>query len=102
MILKEGVNVHGISTELLLGLTVAATVYDQYGEELVVTSLNDSRHSRTSLHYSGNAADLRTNYFDRETQLKVVAEIKRRLGPDYDVVLEKDHIHLEYQPKRRD
>ncbi len=102
MKLKTGVCVHGISTELLMGLTIAATVYDNNGQELVVTSLNDSTHGKTSLHYSGNAADLRTHYFSKDVARKVRSEIDSRLGPDYDVILESNHIHLEYQPKRRD
>lgn len=24
--------------------------------------------------------------------------MKRRLGPDYDAILEKDHIHVEFDP----
>ena len=29
----------------------------------------------------------------------VTGDIETRLGPDYDVVLEHDHIHVEYDPK---
>ena len=96
----DSVKVTGIRPELVLGLVVAADVYRQYGNELVITSLNDGVHSKTSLHYAGAAADLRTFYFEPEIVPEVIEAIRKRLGKDYDVVLEKDHIHLEYQPKR--
>ena len=100
MILKEGVVTNGIRQELLLALIVANDVYSQHGKDLVVTSLNDGKHSLTSLHYSGCAADLRTHYFEDAEDVKdVAASIKNRLGIDYDVVVEKDHIHMEYQPR---
>ena len=104
MQIKEGVIVQGVRPELLIGLMVANDVYRDYGQDLVVTSLLDSKHSQTSLHYSGCAADMRTRYFkDREQVEEVAAEIRTRLGnsPDYDVVVESNHIHMEYQPKYR-
>lgn len=103
MQLKRGVNPFGIRPELLLALMVADQVWRNHGQELVVTSLNDSRHSRTSLHYAGAAADLRTHYFTDKIKALVAAELREALGqnPDYDVVLESDHIHIEFQPKLR-
>lgn len=97
----SSVKIQGIRTELLFGLIVADQVYKEYGKELVITSLNDGNHSVTSLHYSGCAADLRTNYFTPNECIKVEHEIKERLGIDYDVIFETNHIHLEYQPRKR-
>ena len=102
MKLKDStVKIQGITTELLFGLIIAGQVYKDNGQELVITSLNDGSHSETSLHYSGNGADLRTNYFTNEQTLSVAKTIKERLGIDYDVVIESNHIHLEYQPRKR-
>jgi hypothetical protein len=103
MKLKVGVNPLRIQPELLLALYVADTVWRDNAQELVVTSLNDSVHSKASLHYAGCAADLRTRYFTDEKKAEVAEQLRLSLGsnPDYDVVVEKDHIHLEYQPKRR-
>jgi hypothetical protein len=98
----DTVRIQGITTELKFGLDVASYVYEKHGKELVITSGSEfsTRHSETSLHYSGNAVDLRTSYF-RSGEVDIVkAEIKERLGRDFDVVIESTHIHLEYQPKR--
>lgn len=99
---KKGVDPRGIRSELVLALFVASGVYSRYGQELVVTSLNDSKHSYGSLHYSGAAADLRTHYFAEGVVEEVAKDLREALGDfdNFDVVVEKTHIHLEYQPKR--
>jgi len=97
----HSVNSNGIRPELVLALFIADQVYSDNGKNLVITSLNDSQHSKTSLHYSGAAADLRINYFNKSESMKVVRDLRTRLNDDYDVILEEDHIHLEFQPKRR-
>jgi len=103
MRLKDNtVKLHGIRPELLFALQVAAEVYKVYGQELVITSITDGKHSLTSLHYAGCAVDLRTHYFTDSIRKKVRDEIKERLGIDFDVVLESNHLHIEYQPRRRD
>ncbi len=102
MILKDStVKIHGIRPELVFALHVADQVYSSFDQELVITSLNDGVHSKTSLHYCGSAADLRIYYFPIPVQKQVVEILLGKLGADFDVVLENDHIHLEYQPKRR-
>lgn len=98
---KEGVNPFGIKTELLTALVIADGLWAKHGQALVVTSLNDSVHSKTSLHFSGCAADLRIWGL---TNIDTVASaLREALGnnPDFDVVVEATHIHLEYQPKYR-
>jgi len=91
------------SVQLLLALMVADQVYKEFGADgVVITSLNDARHSETSLHYAGNAADIRVwNLPDSVDPNDVVTSIKARLNLDYDVIFESDHIHIEYQPRRR-
>lgn len=102
MFLKDdSVNIQGIRPELLFAILVTNDIYKKFGQELVITSLNDSKHSKTSLHYAGCAFDARIFYFDDSEYSQVAAAIKTRLGIDYDVIIEKDHLHIEYQPKRR-
>lgn len=103
MKLKSGVIPTSIRPELLLALIVSDGVWAKHGQDLVVTSLNDSTHGNTSLHYAGAAGDLRTRYFPDGVAFQVAEDLREALGknPDYDVVLEDDHIHLEWQPKRR-
>ncbi len=99
MKLKSNVKLNDLQPQILIAAMVANDVYRQHGKELVITSVNDSKHSEHSLHYSGNAIDIRTRYFDYQEKLDVYKEISKRLVSDFDVVLEKDHIHIEYDPK---
>lgn len=94
--LKQGVRVAGIRPEIALAIQVADGVWERQGSELVVTSITDGKHSPTSLHYSGAAADFRIWNIDAQ---RAKEDLKDALGGDYDVVLEKDHIHCEFQPK---
>ena len=84
MRLLEGVKLVGIRPETVIGITAAKWAYEKAGAVLTVTSIVDGKHSRGSLHYVGYAFDCRI----------------RDLSPDQlDIVVEDDHIHVEYQPK---
>jgi len=99
--LKKGVRVTGLRPELLLAITIAASIYEENKYECVVTSLVDQRHGHGSLHFSGCAVDLRIRHLLDDDVKLIVKELSSALGVDYDVVLESDHIHLEYQPKTK-
>lgn len=96
---KRGVKLAGLRGEILFAILVAAGVYDKRGVDLVVTSANDSKHGRGSLHYALLAVDLRTRTLPVAERPKVRDEIAGALGAEYDVVLEDDHLHIEFQPK---
>jgi len=93
------VRIHGIRPELVLGLKIVEDVFHKAGEEVVLTSVIDGKHSRGSLHYTGSAADIRTRDIPPEIQIKLVDMCKENLGPDFDIIKEYHHIHLEFQPK---
>lgn len=72
--------------------------------DLVVTSGNDRTHSRGSKHYTDEALDFRTKNMLKTEKHLFVATLKKRLGRDYDVILESEgganeHLHVEYDPK---
>ena len=62
-----------------------------------ITSGKDSKHSENSLHYKGLAIDLRSR--DMKNPKLVVKMLKMALDYELDIVLESDHIHIEYDPK---
>ena len=97
--LKTGVRVLGIRPELLLAVIVAERAYAEAAADCVITACVDSKHSRGSLHYSGAAVDLRTNNLHPGEADKIIARLRACLGADFDVLLESDHIHIEFQPK---
>jgi len=91
--LKPGVCLTGIRPEILFAVVAAERAYNRAGQELVVTSCVDSKHSRGSLHYLGCAVDVRTRDVPSDAIQAIVAEIREALGPDFDVILESDHLH---------
>ena len=65
----------------------------------MVTSTTSGTHKSNSLHYKGLAIDLRTRDLTYKESLDFYLFLKRNLGKDYDVLLYKTHIHIEYDPK---
>lgn len=91
--------------------------YRLWGSEVIITSGSEpgTRHSRTSLHYAtpAQAADIRTwetnhvpNAEEQADELSVEARIfceDHNIPRNWiEIILESDHIHIEYQPKRQD
>ena len=64
---------------------------------MTITSGNDGKHMRNSLHYENKAIDIRTS--DMKNPELTAKLIQLTFVEELDVVMEKDHIHIEYQPK---
>ena len=90
MKLKPGVSLVKAKPELLAGIDKLDRLWQDHALELVITAGDDGKHMVGSKHYEGLAVDIRFPLRD---------EIRATLGPDWDVVWEKDHIHAEYDPK---
>lgn len=98
--LKSNIDVRGVQSELLVGLLVAEGVYAEYDVDLIITEITGGHHSKHSVHAFGFAADLRTWNLPAGTDLQEVTDkIQERLNDQYDVVLETDHIHIEFDPR---
>ena len=92
--IKNGVDLRGLTPQMAIAYTIATKCYGQY--DCVITSANDSKHGPNSLHYSGRALDLRTRHLNEQGLQAVFHKLKEALGEQFDVVLESDHIHLEW------
>ncbi len=106
MKLKKGVKLFGLKYRMRAALKVCEAVYKNAGrkEGVTITSTTDGTHSAGSLHPYGYAFDTRTYYFSVTRKEFVFKEIKERLADisyKYDVVLEKDHIHIEWDKDKR-
>ena len=98
---KDGsVNLEGLVPEVREKLAVmeaarASALKVLLAGEMVVTSARDGVHGVNSKHYTGEAVDLRIRDFtDMWKQY-----LQKALGKDWDVVIEQDHLHLEWDPK---
>lgn len=103
IVCRPGVRLNGghLRTKIAVMVNVAfETAPLLAGGQLVITSANDGKHMKGSRHYSDDAFDLRIrNILPGGSAKAWVARMQERLGDDYDVVLEEDHIHVEYDPK---
>lgn len=99
MRIKPGVKIKGIKPETTVGMMIVDSVYKSFNAELIVTAVTDGEHMKGSLHYEGLAFDCRTHMFSKKMQDKVYLAIKGALGSEWDVVMHKTHIHIEFDPK---
>jgi hypothetical protein len=69
-----------------------------------ITSADDGKHMGNSFHYSGDAVDLRTRDLTAGQVQGLALALRKNLNGSftnnrpYQVVIEIDHIHLEYDP----
>ena len=94
-----------VNTAFDAAIPVLKTAWLMLGLECVVTSGKDGVHSKNSAHYIGNALDLRIwEISNHMTPMAFGYNLAKSLliicGPGYYVVLEGDHIHLEYNADR--
>lgn len=98
MRIKSGV-VFSVCASLARRLLVIEACYERVcGREMVITSACDGTHIVGSRHFTGEAIDLRTRDLEVDVALQLRRELKALLGVAFDVVLEVDHIHIEYDP----
>ena len=100
MKIKPGVSIAGVQPELVVGMMVINSVYEKWNIEYVLTSVKDGKHKKKSLHYVGYAQDSRTRDFVEDDLSDVAADLRDSLGDEFDVVLEGDHFHIEFQPEK--
>jgi len=96
---KSCVECLNVDRKVFEAILVAEEIYSNYNTDLVVTSLTDGVHMQGSLHGKGLAVDLRIWNLAGEDVQKVVEDLVVTLDLGYDVVLESDHIHIEYDIK---
>jgi len=96
MLIKAGVDISRLRPEIRKKLNeIARIVWETEHQELVITSTYEGSHSEGSLHYANLAVDIRIY----KHGLELRSDLRNKLGSDYDVILEADHIHIEYDPK---
>lgn len=97
--LKPGAKVRGLSPEMNFAFTVIVECYrNGMASECTVTSGVDGEHSIGSKHYVGHALDVRTKGVPGMDT--IAAQIRDSLGDEFDVILEGDHLHVEFDPER--
>lgn len=98
MRLKPGV-VLSLGAPMARVLSLIDSTYEKVtGLEMVITSGSDGVHMTGSRHYTGEAIDLRIMALDVKDKIRLRSALASVLGVNFDVVLEMDHLHIEYDP----
>jgi Hedgehog amino-terminal signalling domain. len=71
-------------------------VFDDLGYDVTITSGTEGDHAEESFHYNGLAIDVRTRDLTQQEAKGARSILEDALNQEYDVVLEKDHIHIEF------
>lgn len=93
------VNIYGLHPMMQIANAEANLLWMYWGRELVVTSAIDGKHGDNSLHPKGRGCDYRTRYFLAEDVPEIARTLRNILGADYDVIVESDHMHVEFDPQ---
>lgn len=96
MLLKAGVDISRLRPEIRKRLSSLDRLWRVEGNELVITATYEGTHSPGSLHYANLAIDLR---WPAITLTGFLDNLRGVLGPDYDIIPHKTHIHIEFDPK---
>ena len=101
MLIKAGVDISRLKKPIRKALTKIACILVSNGVEFVITSTYEGNHTAGSLHYANMAFDFRKRslLWKKNIDKTIVQEIRIALGSDYDIIDERDHIHVEYDPK---
>jgi hypothetical protein len=98
--MKKGVKLTELSNVIKEKLSdICEACQELEGKKYIVTitSGNDGKHMKGSKHYTNEAIDIRSK--DMFYPVGTTLRIRKKLGRHYDVILERDHIHIEYDKK---
>jgi len=101
MKLKHGVSLDGLQPQMYYALGVVRAVWMAWGRrDPVVTCTIGGEHCPRSLHPNGRAVDIRTRDLPAEMAAAMAYRCKNLLSYlGFDVVLEVNHLHIEYDPR---
>jgi hypothetical protein len=100
--MKTGASLRLVQPQAAVMAQIVEGCYAAINVPCVVTAGSDGIHMVGSLHYKGLAMDFRTSNVPEPSRAELVLAIRAALGAEFDVVLETDHIHAEWQPKTPD
>ncbi len=103
--LKPGTRLGDLRPQLVMGVLIVWSHYNQFETDVIITSSDDRVHSWRSDHYKGDALDIRSKNLPLPDTAKIefAAKLGQSLGPDFILKLEflgeaEEHFHLAWKP----
>jgi hypothetical protein len=98
----DTVSIKELSPEMFFASMTIRDALSFFDVEFVITSGSEKEtiHKGNSKHYAGDAIDFRSRDFETTSDKQMfMSMVKHRLGRDYDLILESDHFHCEWDAK---
>ena len=91
----------GYPYEYLLRIFTVAAIWSHRTKiDLRISSMNDHKHMQKSLHYADAAVDFICQHKNGRKHTaaheRLATYLKGQIGPGYDVINEKHHVHVEF------
>ena len=99
ILFKTNVNIYGVQPELVLSVLLINQVFLKHNQNMIITSMIDGVHNLGSLHPKGFAIDIRTRDIFKPILDRIIQELKENYDDQLDIILESDHLHIEFDPK---
>jgi len=96
--IKKGVRFAKLSPQMVLAAITTYAAFHALGVDCTITGGTEPGHDPRLLHPRGGALDFRIHHVSRAYAQTLTDQIARALGDNYDVILKRDHIHIEYDP----
>jgi hypothetical protein len=106
---KPEVSFINVQWRTLQAMVITEEIYDEEDAVLVITSLTDGQHgdggpaqpgkADHTLHDDGLAFDARTRQLSLNTVTSIHGKMLQRLPKGWQVIVEADHIHAEWDPQ---
>jgi hypothetical protein len=96
MYLLPGVDISKMCRPCRRTFNKVDAIFTRYTEHFVISATYGGVHQPSSLHYANKAYDF---LHPAHHLAEICLDLKQELGDNFDVVCEKDCIHVEYDPK---
>ena len=96
---KTGVVLHLLRQPIVDLLNFLAKIAKEIQTNIIITSMNDGKHREGSFHYINLAVDIRIWNLPSFRTAENLTNLIRGLHENYDVILEKNHIHVEWDDR---
>lgn len=96
---KPGVDLWGLSSTMTCAVRMIDAQLRHHGyPSWTITSTTEGKHMTGSRHYTGDAIDIRIRDVSDPDEFFIL--IRDALPDSFDVILERDHVHVEFDPRK--
>jgi len=96
MYIKKDVRLRSLCACMVPALIICCDFFNSIKKEIIITSGNEGIHKKGSKHYDGEAFDIRTYHLSKSEISQFQSYFRKRCDSCFDLVIEKDHAHIEY------